>query len=136
MNVADKQGFYTEIARRLRPGARLVVFEVCRSRDARGELPLPLPWSLDGTDSHLATADELRDAIQAGGFTVLDWTDESAWLRQWFDDFGRRLAAGSAKAGLSQLLTDGTARLLNFAAAVAAGELTVHRGVFAATPGQ
>ena len=129
MNVVDKKAFYSAIARRLRPGARLAVFEVCRVPD--GELPLPLPWSLDGTDSHLVTGAELRDTIQSSGFTLLDWIDETAWVREWFDDFGRRLLAGSTPATLSGLLTDGPARLLNFAAATAAGALSIHRGAFA-----
>lgn len=128
MNIADKKVFYGEIARRLRPGARLAVFEVCRG--AGGEAVLPLPWSLDGTDSHLVGGDELRDAIESSGFTPLEWADESDWAREWFDDLGRRLAAGPAPATLPALLTDGPARMLNFAVAVASGAVTVHRGVF------
>jgi sarcosine/dimethylglycine N-methyltransferase len=128
MNIADKEAFYSEIARRLRPEARLVVFEVCRS-DA-GEPVLPLPWSLDGTDSHLVTADELRDTIRSSGFTLLEWADESAWAGQWFDALGRRLAGGAAPAALPALLTDGSTRMLNFAVAVATGAVTIQRGTF------
>jgi sarcosine/dimethylglycine N-methyltransferase len=133
MNIADKKAFYAEIARRLRPGARLAVFEVCRG-DA-GEPALPLPWSLDGTDSHLVTADELRETIRSSGFTPLDWSDESAWAGRWFDDLGRRrlaaeAAGAAAPATLPALLTDGPTRMLNFAIAVAEGAVTIHRGVF------
>ena len=131
MNIADKPMFYSEIARRLRPGARLAVFEVCRG--VAGEPALPLPWSLDGADSHLVTADELRDTIRSSGFTLLDWADESSWVRQWFDDLGRRLAAGAAPATLPALLTDGPTRMLNFAVAVATGAVTIHRGLFTVT---
>jgi SAM-dependent methyltransferase len=130
MNVSDKKAFYSEIARRLRPGARLAVFEVCRNAD--GEPALPLPWSLDGTDSYLVTADDLRDTIQSSGFTLLDWADESAWARQWFDDLGRRLAAGAPPATLPAVLTDGPTRMINFAVAIATGAVTINRGVFAA----
>lgn len=131
MNIEDKKAFYSEIARRLRPGARLAIFEVCRGADR--ELALPLPWSLDGTDSHLVTADELRDTIQSSGFTLVDWADESTWARQWFDDLGSRLAAGTAPATLPALLTDGPARMLNFAVATATGAVTIHRGAFTVT---
>src|SRR4051794_13608828 len=34
MNVADKPDFFAQIARRLRTGARLATFEVCRTGDA------------------------------------------------------------------------------------------------------
>jgi hypothetical protein len=39
-----------------------------------------LPWSLDGTDSYLATAAELRNTIGASGFETLEWVDETPWL--------------------------------------------------------
>ena len=131
MNVKDKRSFYADIAGRLRPGARLAVFEVCRDGDA--EPPLPLPWSLDGTDSHLATGDDLRRTIQDAGFDLVDWVDETAWAAQWFADLGRRLSAGPAPLVLSALLADGPTRMLNYAVAVTDGTLGVHRGVFAAS---
>jgi sarcosine/dimethylglycine N-methyltransferase len=132
MNVEAKRPFYADIARRLRPGARLAIFEVCRAGEAQPTPPLP--WSLDGSDSFLATAGDLRDAIQAAGFEPVDWVDESAWVKQWFAELGRRLAdepaAGPAPATLPALLTDGPARMFNFAAAVMTGAVTIHRGWF------
>jgi sarcosine/dimethylglycine N-methyltransferase len=129
MNVADKKSFYAEIARRLRPGARLATFEVCRAGDV---LPTsPLPWSLDGSDSFLATPDELRDSIQAGGFEAVEWVDDSDWVKQWFAEAGRRIAAaGAASANLPGLLDDGPTRMFNFAAALATGAVTIPRGAF------
>jgi ubiquinone/menaquinone biosynthesis C-methylase UbiE len=127
MNVKDKPAFYADIARHLRPGARLAIFEVCRGD---GEPTLPLPWSLDGGDSFLAPADELRDAVRAGGFEVVDWVDESAWAKEWFAELGRRLATGAAPPALPALLSDGPARMLNFAVAVNTGAVTIHRGAF------
>jgi SAM-dependent methyltransferase len=133
MNVADKKTFFTEIARRLRPGARFATFEVCRGGDT--EPTPPLPWSLDGTDSYLATADELRATIQSSGFELVEWVDESAWVSQWFEDMGARIAAGgTTQATLPALLTDGFTRLLNYAVALAAGVVSVHRGSFMVAP--
>ncbi|MEY9966816.1 sarcosine/dimethylglycine N-methyltransferase [Streptacidiphilus sp. MAP12-16] len=128
MNVADKKAYFTEIARRLRPGARFATFEVCLSGDAQPTPPLP--WSLDGSDSFLATADELRATIQSSGFELVEWVDETAWVRRWFEDLGRRIAAGGTQATLPALLADGPTRMLNFAVALATGVLTVHRGSF------
>ncbi|MFL6073822.1 MAG: SAM-dependent methyltransferase [Mycobacteriales bacterium] len=136
MNVEAKRPFYTDIARHLRPGARLAIFEVCRGGDT--DPPPPLPWSLDGTDSFLATAGDLRDAIQAAGFELLDWVDETAWVRQWFADLGRRLAdnptADPPPATLPALLNDGPARMFNFAAAITTGAVTIHRASFVLAP--
>jgi len=132
MNVADKRKFFLEIAHRLRPGAHFATFEVCRGGDE--EPALPLPWSLDGTDSFLVTADELRDTIRSSGFDLVEWRDETAWVGQWFDDLGARIAAGGTPATLPALLTDGPARMLNFAVALSTGTVTVHRGSFIRTP--
>jgi SAM-dependent methyltransferase len=128
MNVEGKQAFYAEIARHLRPGGRLGIFEVCRAGDT--EPTLPLPWSLDGSDSFLATAEHLRDGVQAAGFELVDWVDESAWVKEWFADLGRRLAAGATPPALPALLTDGPARMLNFAVAITTGTVTINRGSF------
>jgi SAM-dependent methyltransferase len=133
MNVADKQAFFSEIARRLRPGARLATFEVCLGGDA--EPTPPLPWSQDGSDSFLATAEELRDTICSSGFDLVEWVDETAWVRQWFEGLGSRIARGETpQATLPALLTDGPTRMLNFAVAVTTGVVTVHRGSFILAP--
>ena len=128
MNVADKPTFFTEIARRLRPGAHLAVFEVCRV--GQDDPVLPLPWSLDGTDNFLATPADLRASIESSGFTTVEWVDETPWILQWFHEIGARLAAAETAATLPALLTDGPARMLNFAVALSEGILTVHRGAF------
>jgi sarcosine/dimethylglycine N-methyltransferase len=129
MNVADKKSFFAGIAHRLRPGARLATFEVCRT--GRADPTPPLPWSLDGTDSFLATADALRDTIEACGFEPVEWVDETAWIRRWFEQAAiRTAAAGAGAATLRTLLADGPTRMFNYAAAVATGVVSVHRGVF------
>ena len=131
MNVADKKTFFAEIARRLRPGARLAAFEVCAT-GALQPTP-PLPWSLDGTDSYLATADQLRDTIASGGFETLEWIDETQWVLRWFDNVGKRIVAGAGAATLPALLNDGPARMMNFALALNTGVVSVHRGAFIRT---
>lgn len=128
MNVADKQSFYRAIAARLRPGGRLAVFEVCRSGTA--DPTTPLPWSLDGTDSFLATPPELQADIGASGFDTREWVDETGWALQWFRAVATSSAAGGPPVRLPALLTDGTARMTNFAAGLRDGTLTVHRGAF------
>ncbi|HWC22829.1 MAG TPA: methyltransferase domain-containing protein [Flexivirga sp.] len=128
MNVADKHGFFTGIADRLRPGARLAVFEVCRTGDE--DPGLPLPWSLDGTDSFLTTPGDLVDAIESSGFETVEWVDESDWIAKWFQELGTRMAAADTTATLPALLEDGPTRMINFAVAVSAGVLSVQRGAF------
>ncbi len=126
MNIEAKQAWFAEIARRLAPGARLALWEVCRTSDA--ELFWPMPWSMDGTDSHVATSDDLRDAVVGAGVELTEWVDETAWTSSWFD----ATLAGGVPVGptLPALLEDGFTRTVNFAAALADGTLGVRRGAF------
>ncbi len=127
MNVEAKREWFAEIAQRLAPGAAFGVWEVCRTSDA--ELSWPLPWSMDGGDSHLATSDELFDAIVEAGFEPVKWVDESSWVSAWFDStFADGFPDGPT---LPLLLEDGFTRVLNFAGAIADGTLGVWRGAFA-----
>ena len=128
MNVADKAAFFAQIARRLRPGGRLSVFEVCRRGPA--DPAVPLPWSIDGSDSFLATPADLLTTIRDAGMEEVEWVDETPWVMQWFDRIGARLADPSTGATLPALLDDGPTRMLNFAIGLADGVLTVHRGAF------
>ena len=131
MNVADKLGFVTAIAGHLPPGARFACFEVCRT--GPDEPSLPLPWSLDGSDSFLVTADELRTTIEAGGFAAVEWVDETPWVRQWFEQAGARVLGDGTQATLPALLADGATRLVNFAAAIMGGVVSIRRGSFVRT---
>lgn len=128
MNVADKKTFFTAIANRLRPGARLATFEVCRA--GHDDPVLPLPWTIDGTDSFLATSAQLRATIEDSGFETVEWVDETAWIRHWYQGLGDRLATAATAATLPTLLHDGPTRMMNFAGAIANGIVTVHRGSF------
>jgi sarcosine/dimethylglycine N-methyltransferase len=131
MNVADKEAFYAAVASRLRPGARLATFEVCRAGEAGPAFPAP--WSIDGSDSHLATPAGLLAAIEAGGFETVEWVDETAWVLEWFHGIGVRMAAAGTAATLPALLTDGPTRMLNYVGGLSDGVLTVHRGAFTRT---
>jgi ubiquinone/menaquinone biosynthesis C-methylase UbiE len=132
MNIEDKTAWFAQIARCLAPGARLAVWEVCQPRQAG--LPWPMPWSFDGTDSFVATAASLRAAIEQGGFTVTEWTNETAWAQAWITKtFADGPPPGPA---LPMLLDDGYTRVMNFTAALGNGSLEIWRGAFARNDGQ
>jgi SAM-dependent methyltransferase len=131
MNVEDKTAWFAQIARCLAPGARLAVWEVCQPAGQEAGLPWPMPWSFDGTDSFVATAGSLRASIEQGGFTVTEWTNETAWAGAWITGtFANGLPAGPA---LPMLLDDGYTRVMNFAAALGDGSLEIWRGAFTRT---
>jgi SAM-dependent methyltransferase len=126
MNVEDKAAWFAHIARCLAPGARLAVWEVCQPRPA--DLAWPMPWSLDGSDSFVVTADALRAAIEQAGFSAVEWADETAWVQAWMT---KTLANGRpAGPALPMLLDDGYTRVMNYAAAAGNGSLEIWRGFF------
>ncbi len=132
MNVEDKASFFDAIHANLRPGARLVLWEICSTGES--DPAWPMPWSIDGTDSYLTTSDGLRQAAIDAGFEVLEWSDETQWATDWF--------AATFKDGpppapsLPMLLTDGFTRVLNLAGALSDGTASIIRGVLAKSAGE
>lgn len=129
MNVSDKPSWYRAIADRLTAGAQFAIWDVCRTGD--GAVAWPMPWSIDGSDSHLGDPEQLRDSITPAGFETLEWVDESGWVRDWVTTtFGSGLPTGP---GIPMVIDDGFTRTINFAGALAAGTLGVFRGRFTKT---
>lgn len=126
MNVANKQAWFSTIADHLSVGATLGVWEIC-TVDHDDDIAWPMPWSIDGTDSHLVTPDELRADIAAAGFVVDEWIDETSWTNDWFTNSAGQPPNGPA---LPMLLDDGLTRILNLAVALSEGTLAVVRGQF------
>lgn len=69
MNIADKDTFYREIHRVLRPGAWLVLSEVAKGEG--GELDYPTPWAASAYTSFLSTPEDTRRGLLEAGFDVI-----------------------------------------------------------------
>jgi SAM-dependent methyltransferase len=76
MNTADRPRFYDEIRRVLKPGGRLALQDVAQGPG--GDVHFPVPWADTPALSFLRGADETRTLLEAAGFTVLRWDDNSA----------------------------------------------------------
>lgn len=126
MNVADKRAWFAEINAHLTNDGRLAIWEICRTGEPT--VHWPMPWSIDGSDSHLESADGLLEAVTAAGFIAEEWVDETAWANEWFS--ASVAAAPPTTLALPLLIDDGFARVLNLAAALSDGTLTVMRGQF------
>lgn len=91
MNIADKPRLYGEIQRVLRPGGRLILFEVVAGS---GEPPhFPVPWARGPATSFLLPAEPLRQLLSVAGFHALVWQDRSQWALEWLAERQRALAA-------------------------------------------
>lgn len=79
MNIADKEGFYGQIARVLKPAGRFLFHDVFRGT---GSPPVyPVPWADVGSMSVLASESGARQTMEKTGLEIDKWivkTGESA----------------------------------------------------------
>lgn len=81
MNIADKQKFYGEILRVLKPGGRFLFQEVVAG--AKGEPHFPLPWAGRPEISFLIPPEELRVMLEELGFKIEQLLDISPEVLEW-----------------------------------------------------
>lgn len=109
MNIADKPGFFFEIARVLKPGGRFVFHDIFQGED--GEPHYPLPWADEPSISFMATAESLKTSLQEANLTILSWEDKSQRSLDWFAAVTEKLKkSGRSPLGL-HLLMGGNAKL-------------------------
>ncbi len=75
MNIADRSRWYAEIARILKPGGRLAIQDV--TQGPGGPLTFPVMWADRAEISFLRTPEETRALLEAAGFRVLQWIDNT-----------------------------------------------------------
>lgn len=75
MNIADRPRWYAEVHRVLRPGGRFAFQDVAQGPG--GEAHYPLMWADTPAISFLRTPEETRTMLEAAGFRVLSWVDNT-----------------------------------------------------------
>ena len=92
MNIEDRQAFYGELARVLRPGGQLCIFDVMDG-PTDGML-YPVPWAETEVTSFLKSPDETGALLTDAGFAVT----EVASQRDMASEFFRAVFAKAAEA--------------------------------------
>ena len=93
MNIADKNGFYSELARVLKPGGHLLFHDVFLGTVSSPHYPVP--WAEDESLSSLVTESEARMIMEGVGLKISHWKIKVKESIEFF------------KKGLSQIDADG-----------------------------
>lgn len=129
MNIEDKNAFYNEIARVLKPGGRLLFHDVFLGN---GEAPLyPVPWAEDPSLSFLATEAEAQAAIKSAGLEITAWAIRTPESVAFFDKSLAWIAEnGTPPLGIHLLMGDSAPdKLGNFACNLREERVTVVMGL-------
>jgi ubiquinone/menaquinone biosynthesis C-methylase UbiE len=133
MNIADKNRFYSEIARVLKPGGRMLFHDIFRGS---GDSPFyPLPWAEAESISSLATEPDARAAIEGAGLQIKRWINKdkesSAFFRKVFENIA---ANGSPPIGIHLLMGDNARdKLQNYVRNLGENRVTVVMGMASRT---
>lgn len=82
MNILDRVSLYAEIARVIKPGGVLGIYDVMKKND--GALTYPVPWAETAETSHLVTAEATFDLLEDAGFTVYQIDDRTDFAIEFF----------------------------------------------------
>ena len=82
MNVENKQGFYQQIYRVLKPGGKLIFYDVFKGKGE--EIYYPVPWADNSSTDFLVEQNETKDLIESLDFKINYWEDKTDLSTNWF----------------------------------------------------
>lgn len=128
MNIADKDQFYSEIVRVLRPGGRLMFHDIFAGD---GVPDYPLPWAEMACISRLATEANAWDSMKRAGLEINDWITKVDESVEAFRAVLNQIATDGLPPLGIHLLMGATAhqKITNYVRGMESGHLSVSLGV-------
>lgn len=80
MNISDKGALMKEVARVLRTGGAIAVYDIMRVGE--GDVAFPVPWASSADHSFMASPEEYVEALRAAGFVRIEVTDRGPLVQQ------------------------------------------------------
>jgi ubiquinone/menaquinone biosynthesis C-methylase UbiE len=82
MNIADKDKFYSEMARVVKSGGEIILNDIYRGNGM--DIHYPVPWADTADISHLASEVEAQQAMDQAGLVITDWVENTQEVIDWF----------------------------------------------------
>lgn len=130
MNIPDKQQFYGEIARVLKPKGTFLYYDIFRKEQRSPNYPMP--WAEQENTSFLTTPEEVTRILEAHGLSQKQTTDQTDAGIAFFEDLLAKIAQfGPPKIGLSLVMGDSAPQKLgNLLSALKSGVLQLQSAVY------
>ncbi|MDH5658966.1 MAG: methyltransferase domain-containing protein [Nitrosopumilus sp.] len=103
MNITDKEQFYGELSRVLKPNGRLVFHDIFFGTASNPHYPTP--WAEYDSLSSLCTQEEAKDAIEKSNLVIHEWKDKSKQSLEFFKKMTKKIdASGPTPLGIHLLM--------------------------------
>lgn len=125
MNIEDRERFYQEIARVLKPGAQFCLFDIMKGPE--DGLQFPVPWASVPETSFLKTPDETGELLEQNGFRIVAEENLGEFAIAFFKDAVAKAEASSGPppVGLHLLMGDNASEKYGNAIQAALSKQTV-----------
>ncbi|MCB0344178.1 MAG: methyltransferase domain-containing protein [Bdellovibrionales bacterium] len=129
MNIKNKVQFYSEMARVLRPGGRLLFHDIFSGPG--GELSYPVPWAEDESISFLISTENARKMMESAGLRIVQWVSKDQESINFFDRALKMLDSdGIPPLGVHLLMGKNVKeKLINYLRNLREGRITVALGL-------
>jgi len=130
MNIPDKEKFYTEIFRVLKPGGHFLYYDIFKS--GKSEISYPMPWASNETQSFLIQSTAMEQILDDLGFTKIQSKNQTQAGVDFFEHMIARLKAfGPPTIGINVLMGESTQpKLMNLLDHLKQGELIIQSGIY------